>query len=205
MQLTGPHYTSVYVDQKQMQCKKQYVQDCKLTYVISNDEENIAGTTITLEPGEAVTFVFQGSLKPLSPDVDVKDLALAVHDENLISCGLDVPPLKVDITFWYQQVFAEDDKKWSNQSGRTQQVTHTIQSRYTVQDAEVPCEYELNVFATRLEAESRRCCLIHQPMYNQGRFLYYAHDLDRIVCPPYYRSPYSNIKTPYTVTCDCCL
>jgi hypothetical protein len=155
-------------------------------------------TVYTLQPGQAVIYVFQGEMRP-PPNFPREDLlvALCAADHYTWKYGLKVPPLKVTLCFKYkpdsliyEAAYDDSIEHWW-QSGYAGTLRHTITSLYTAQPVE--CSFFFQVSSSQSPEETQRCCLVHIPKLYQNTFVYYPH----YIRPSVYERTVR--------TCNCCL
>ena len=154
-------------------------------------EKQVVEEAYLLKAGEAVLYVFQGSLQP-PIDLPREQMLVSVSSRNLY-----VPPLEVKICFkfiraiWPAISSTVDSNWWDDYRADT--LTYKMSSTYTAQ--KLKCSFDFSVAHSKSEVDTKQCCLLHLPLYNQEIFMYYPHGIR------------SSSEYPNRRTCgeDCCL
>lgn len=161
--------------------KKYHVPTTELNVSDDINYDYLEQIVYKIKPGEALTFIFEGSLVP--PTEFEEDLLYAITIDKY---NLHVPALTIMLEFEYTTPDTAD--QWERNFTKQGRLWFQIISSYTAQ--RVPCSFKYNITVTEEEEEHHRCCLIHVPHYNQDEYVYFPHNR------PF---PSSARKT-----CECC-
>jgi hypothetical protein len=146
---------------------------------------NLFGDTdksYTVEPGNSVTFIFEGGIVP--PKDFEEDLRLAVYRPEY---GLDIPAFEVYFNFDYAEVQpTKQDAAVAEamdsccldpvvKAVNWHHVRTSIPTKYAEQ--RLRCSFDYKVTVSEDEEEQIRCCLIHLPQYYNDETMYFPHEL----------------------------